>query len=216
MKVADIVLLVSLIGVSGPVLAAYPLTTDDAGTVNLSGYELEAAYDNFNDGENTRTQTGGISFKHGITERMDIGVSLPCRVHPVVSERLGSASLGLKFSLVKDILAFSIANELGKKEYFLNAIYTKAFTAFRFHVNAGYLVTGDANERGTASYGLAAEYQMGKYSVVGELQQQEGGHGNVLLGLRYHLKEAFFISSGVARALEADRDRVTAGFHLEF
>jgi len=147
---------------------------------------------------------------------MDAGISVPYQIHPEPEERVGAASIALKFSLLNDVLAFSVANELGEKEYFLNAIYSREFAPFRLHLNGGYLSTGDDTKKGLASYGLAGEYPIGKYEAVAELQGREGGAGSALLGLRWRVREAFFISSGVGRALEADRYRVTAGFHLEF
>ncbi|OGS11201.1 MAG: hypothetical protein A2234_07755 [Elusimicrobia bacterium RIFOXYA2_FULL_58_8] len=200
----------------GTAFAAYPLVTDDAGTVQLNSYELEASYDTFKDETDARPENLGVSFKHGITDRFDIGFSLPCRLHPGVVERVGAASLGLKFSLVKDLLAFSVINELGKKEYFLNGILSKEFGPLKTHLNAGYLSTGEDNRKGLASCGLAAEYPLKNHEAVAELKSEEGGTGFFLLGLRYGLKEAFFISAGAARSLEADRYRFTGGFHVEF
>lgn len=200
----------------GTAFAAYPLATDDAGTVRPSSFELEASYETFKDAAGPRSQDLGVSFKHGITDRFDIGFSFPCRLHPGVAERVGEASLGLKFSLVKDLLAFTVANELGEKEYSLNGIFSKEFGALKTHLNAGYLSTGEEDRKGAASYGLAAEYPLKDYGAVAELKGEEGGAGFFLLGLRCRLMEAFFISAGAARALEADRYRFTGGFHFEF
>lgn len=217
MKNKVAVLLAAVVAVcSAPSFAAYPLATDDAGTVARNTCELEASYDSFKDGENLANQFGGVSFKHGLTEKMDVGLSVPYQVHPAAAERVGAASLALKFSLVKDVLAFSVANELGEKEYFLNAVYSKELAVVKLSLNAGYLSTGDETKKGRGAYGLAAEYPMGKYEAAAELQGTEGGAGSMLVGLRYWLKDTLFVSSGVARALEADRYRVTAGFHLEF
>ena len=210
------ILPVLLLLCGGPLFAAYPLGTDDAGTVRQNGFELETFYEGFKDISGEPDQNLGVSFKHGITSRFDIGFSLPCRMHPVAAERVGAASLGLKFSLVPDKLAFSVSNELGEKEYFLNGIYTKGFGGLRTHLNAGYLSTGEETKKGKAFYGLAAEYPLAKYEAVAELKGEEGGVGSFLLGLRYRLKEFLFISSGVSRALEADNYRFTGGFHLEF
>lgn len=200
----------------GGAFAAYPLATDDAGTVQHNSHELEASYDTFKDETDSSSQNLGVSFKHGITDKFDIGFSFPCRLHPGVVERVGEASLGLKFSLVKDLLAFSVTNELGKKEYFLNGIFSREFGALKTHMNAGYLSTGDEDKKGLASYGLAAEYPLNKYEAVAELKGEEGGAAFFLLGLRCKLKESLFISAGAARHLEAGRYRFTGGFHLEF
>jgi hypothetical protein len=47
---------------------ARPFATDDAGTVSVAGYELEIGYD-FGQDEGIL----GLSFKHGLTPKMDVG-----------------------------------------------------------------------------------------------------------------------------------------------
>ncbi|MCX5782570.1 MAG: hypothetical protein NT145_07735 [Elusimicrobia bacterium] len=196
--------------------AAYPLATDDAGTVKLNSYELEAGYDNCRDENKLLNQSCGISFKHGITEKMDIGLSVPLQVSPVKEERLGEASIILKFSLVRDILAASFSNELGGKDYFLNAIYTKEFPSVIFNLNAGYLSTGDETVKGTGTYGASFEIPIKKFEVAGEVHGQEGGTGNGLVGLRYRISESIFVATGFSRLFDSNTNKVTAGFHSEF
>ena len=196
--------------------AAYPLATDDAGTVSQGGYELEAGYDSAKDAENLSNQSSAFSFKHGVTEKMDLGLALPYQIHPADAEKLGAASLALKFSLVKDIVAVALSNELGEKDYFLNAIFSKAFSAVKLHVNAGYLSTGDETAKGAGSYGLALEYPLGKFEAVGEVQGQEGGEGDALAGLRYRIRETLFVAGGLARDFKSGHARLTAGLHFEF
>ncbi len=201
---------------SGRAFAAYPLATDDAGTVKRDSCELEASYDDYRDEADLASRAGGLSFKHGVTDRMDIGLSLPYRFRPETEGRVGAASLALKFSLVPDRLAFSVSNELGEKEYFLNGILSGEFGALKAHLNAGYLSSGDETTAGSASFGIAAEYPLSRYAAVAELRSEEGGSGEALLGLRYALREGLFVSAGGARRLEAARYRFTCGFHMEF
>jgi len=213
----DIVLFFAVLVCAGAAQAraAYPLATDDAGTVSRGGYELEAGYDSAKDAENLTNQSSAFSFKHGVTEKMDLGLALPYQIHPAGAEKLGAASLALKFSLVRDIAAVSLSNELGEKDYFLNAIYSKEFSAVKLHLNAGYLSTGDETAKG-AGYGLALEYPMGKLEAVGEAQGHEGGEGEALAGLRYRIKDALFVAGGLARDFSHGHTRLTAGLHFEF
>lgn len=201
---------------AGGAFAAYPLATDDAGTVSRNSYELEAGYDSSKDQEHLIDRSGALSFKRGVTEKMDIGLALPYQIHPVREEKIGAASLGLKFSLVRYIVAVSLSNELGEKEYFLNAIYTKEFPAVKLHANAGYLSSGDDAVKGAGTYGLALEYPMGKFEAVGEAQGREGGEGDALLGLRYRIKESLFVAGGLARDFSCGHYRFTSGLHFEF
>lgn len=196
--------------------AAYPLATDDAGTVKANSYELEAGYDNCKDENELISKTCGISFKHGVTEKMDVGISFPYRIDPDADENLGEATLGFKFSLVKDTLAVSFSNELGEKDYFINAICTKEFSSVTCSLNAGYLSSGDETIRGAGSYGISVEYPIKSFDLVGELQGVEGGRGNGLAGIRYRISEAVFAAAGASKDFTTAENKVTAGFHFEF
>jgi len=215
LKTAALIAILSF-ACAGGAFAAYPLATDDAGTVSQNSFELEAGYDSAKDVEDLSNQSSALSFKHGVTEKMDLGIALPYQIHPAGEEKMGAASLALKFSLVRDVAALSLSNELGEKEYFLNAIYTRRFPAVKLHVNAGYLSTGDETVKGAGTYGLALEYPAGKFEAVGEAQGQEGGEGSALFGLRYRIKEPLFVAGGLARDFKSGHTRLTAGLHFEF
>ncbi|MEI8218397.1 MAG: hypothetical protein WCG51_05055, partial [Elusimicrobiota bacterium] len=192
-KCAAMVAVVAATGGINGVYGAYPLATDDAGIVKTNFYELEAGYDNCR-GENVLlNQSCGISFKHGLTEKMDIGLSVPVQIDPVKEDRLGESALTLKFSLIREMLAFSFSNAFGEKDYFINAIFTKEFSSVIVNVNAGYLSTGDETVKGTGTHSVSLEIPIKRYEVVGEVQGQEGGIGNCLLGLRYRITDSFFV-----------------------
>jgi hypothetical protein len=131
----------------GRVFAAYPLATDDAGTVSHNSFELEAGYANAKDHDNLTNQASAFSFKHGVTERLDVGIAVPYQIKPSRGERMGAATMVFKFSLVRDMVAMTFSNELGEKAYFLNAIYTKEFPGIKLNFNAGYLSTATKLKR---------------------------------------------------------------------
>jgi len=197
-------------------LLPFVFVTDDAGTVKKDGYELEVGYDTCKDESELINKTCGVSFKHGVTDRMDIGFAIPYRVDPALPENAGAVVFDAKFSLIKELLAISLSNELGEKEYFVNAICTKCISVVRCSINAGYLSSGDETVRGIGSYGAAFEVPLQEFDIVGEVQGQEGGGGNGLVGVRYHLFDNFFTAAGISKDFQTDADKVTAGFHLEF
>lgn len=212
-------MLAAVLAVTEPartVFAAYPLATDDAGIVRQGSYELEVGYDNCRDENELVNQTCGISFKHGITGKMDIGLSVPFQVDPADEDRLGASALTLKFSLIEDMLAFSYSNETGEKDYFVNAIFTKEFSSAKVNLNAGYLSAGDETVKGVGAYGVSLEVPVKKFEAVGEAQGQEGGEGSCLAGLRYRVSDNFFVAAGFSRQFTRNTNRGTAGFHLEF
>jgi hypothetical protein len=198
------------------VFSAYPLATDDAGTVKVGGYEFEAGYDNCRDENDLINRNCGVSLKHGVTEKMDIGISFPYQVDPAKNENMGEASFSLKFTLIKDMVAVTFTNEVGEKDYFINAIYSKEFSFIKFNVNAGYSSTGDETAKGAGSYGASAEFPVKKFEIIGEVQGQECGKGNGLAGIRYRITDAFFVAAGASKVFAMDENKLTGGFHFEF
>ena len=77
--------------------AAHPLTTDDIGIVEMGKYEMEIGYDNCKNQGQLRNHSCGLSLKHGISQKLDNGVSFPFHIEPKPAERLGKVSLSLKF-----------------------------------------------------------------------------------------------------------------------
>lgn len=213
-KVAGAVILLAVVVNSG--FAAYPLATDDAGTLAVGGYEFEAGYDNCKDENELINRNCGVSFKHGITEKMDLGISFPWQVEPVKEENMGAAALTLKFALVKDMVAVTFTNEFGEKGYFVNAIYSKEFPVVVCNLNAGYCSSGDETVRGSCSCGASAEFPVKRFDIVAEVQGQEGGNGSGLAGLRCRITDAFFVAAGASKAFTTDENKVTGGFHFEF
>jgi hypothetical protein len=196
--------------------AAHPLTTDDIGTVDVGKYELEAGYDNCKGEDVLRNHSCGISLKHGITEKMDIGISLPYQIEPKPEEPFGTTTLGFKFLLVKDILALTVNNELGSPEYFLNGIFSREIQPVTVHTNIGYAVSGDENTEGEIIYSSAFEYPLEKIDLVGEVVAEKIGLQNWLVGLRYKLGEVTSLNCAYGNGFRNTDEKIAFGFHTEF
>ncbi len=193
--------------------SAHPLTTDDAKTVDQSGYELELSYD-YSKVTDSQEQSFGLSFKHGLTEKMDIGVSFPYLFEP--KESFGQASIGLKFSVVKDLLTFSITNPLGSSEYFLNSIFSYEISPVILHLNLGYQSTGQQDVEGSITYSSAFEWSIKKFDIVGEILGDKDGFQDYLLGFRYNFIDGVAFSFAYGNGFNEKREKITSGFHYEF
>ncbi|MEK6527433.1 MAG: hypothetical protein AABZ32_10735 [Bacteroidota bacterium] len=199
------------------VFAAHPLTTDDIGTVEVGKYELEVGYDNNCKGESElRNHSCGISLKHGITEKMDIGISFPYQIKPKPAEPLGTAILGFKFLLIKNIFALTVNNELGSPEYFLNGIFSREIQPVTIHANIGYAVSGDENTEGEIIYSSAFEYPLSKIDLVGEVIGEKIGFQNYLLGVRYKLADVYSLNFAYGNGFRNTDEKIAFGFHTEF
>jgi hypothetical protein len=198
------------------VFAAHPLATDDVGVVDVAKYELEVVYDNCKGEEIPRNHSCGLSLKQGITERMDMGISFPYQVKPRQTEAIGTANLGIKFSLIKDILALTINNELGSGEYFINGIFSKEIKFATMHFNFGYSASGDEDTKGTIVYSWAFEHSLSKADLVGEILGEKKSFEDWLLGNRYKIADATAVSLGYGNGFKKTNEKITVGFHTEF
>ncbi|HCJ66613.1 MAG TPA: hypothetical protein DHV62_04625 [Elusimicrobia bacterium] len=214
--VKSILVFLSVSFVSSVLLAAHPLTTDDLGTVDIGKYELEVGYDNCNGEDVLRNHSCGLSLKHGVTEKMDIGVSFPYQIKPKPAERFGTATVGFKFLLIRDIFAFSVNNELGSKEYFINGIFSRKISPLVFHFNFGYEASGDEDVKGKIIYSSAVEYQLAKIDLVGEVIGEKIGLQSWLLGVRYKLVNIYSLNFAYGSGFRNSEEKISFGFHTEF
>ncbi|MFH0948300.1 MAG: hypothetical protein V1833_04800 [Elusimicrobiota bacterium] len=198
------------------VFAAHPLTTDDIGIVEIGKYELEVGYDNCKRESELRNHSCGISLKHGITEKMDVGISFPYQIEPKPEEPFGTTTLGFKFLLLKDIFALTVNNELGSSEYFINGIFTREVQSITIHANIGYAVSGDENTEGEIIHSSAFEYPLSKIDLVGEIIGEKIGFLNYLLGVRYKVADISSLNFAYGNGFRKTDEKIAFGFHTEF
>jgi len=190
---------------------ARPLSTDDAGTVSAGDYELELGYD-FGQDEGAF----GLGFKHGLTQKMDIGVGFGYTVASEPKNRLTATELCLKYALIPDLLSASITNELGTSGYDINTILTKVFESIEVDANFGYSATGDTTA-GAMFYALAMIAGFEKFDIGAETSGDKDGLQNWLVGGRYKLRKGLNLDIGIFGGFKADNAIITtAGLHYEF
>jgi len=193
--------------------AAFPLSTDDIGTIPAGTYEMEAGYERV-------SLTGGhesgvgIALKHGITDKMDFIISMPVQFEPEVVNMAGPLEAGGRLRIIEDLFTFTFTNTLGSTECFFNAVFTHEFKPVIVHVNAGYEASGDNGVAGGAVISAAFEYPLNKYDIVGEIIKDDTV--GWLLGTRYKLDDKTFVAIGVGNSFETAACKIAFGFHREF
>ena len=191
---------------------ARPFATDDAGTVQSGMYELESGVVFLSD--NAALE---LSFKHGLTERMDIGFAVGYVIEPEESNGFQAAELGMKFALVPDVFAASLAGSFGDASYVLNGIVTQHFGMLEIDGNLGYEATGVPGEEGSVVYGASVIMTVDPFAFGAEGQGDEDGVQSWLIGGRYAVLEGFFVDGGISGGFDEDSDiTATVGLHYEF
>lgn len=194
---------------------ARPFATDDAGTVDAAGYELELGYD-FGQEEGAF----GLGFKHGLTQKMDIGMGFGYTLISEPKNRFTCSKLCLKYAIIPDLFSASITNELGTPGYDINTILTRTFGVVEIGGNLGYSVTGDTTA-GAMFYALAVIVGLDRLAwekIDFGIEASGDKHRlqNWLVGGRYKLREGFNLDIGVSSGFKRDNIIITAGLHYEF
>lgn len=197
------------------IFSAIPLTTDDIYIVNINSYELETTYEIFKESsENKEFLT--IALKSGLTQKIDLGISILYQTYPLLEERFDSVCLGLKFLILEDILSVSVNNELGKGSCFLNLIFSRSFKNLNFHLNVGYNVSEDKNIAGEMLLSSAFEFEYKKFNFVSEILADAFSFQSYLLGIRWKFFEGNFITLGFESYFKDKNKRIIIGLHNEF
>ncbi len=192
--------------------AARPFNTDDAGTVAPSGFELELGTDVWQD-----EAMLGLSLKHGLTNRMDVGLSLGYTMLPDSADGFENAEVGFKFAILPGLFSTSFTATLGDLDYVLYGIVTRVFGPLQIDINLGFMTTGLGGIDGDFMYRLAIIYNIEKFAFGVEAAGDQNAVQNWLSGVRYVVFHGFSIDGGVTGSFQEQRDiLITAGIHYEF
>lgn len=196
---------------SMPAYGARPFYTDDAGTVQVGKFELETAFD-FWKGK----AAAGLGLKHGITERMDIGIGIGYVPAPDEERAFTGADLGIKFVWVPDVFATSFGTEFASGTYSVNAILSKSSGPVSWDANLGFEAISNTNDA-DLTCGLAAVYTYRKLGIGAEI----GGTHEALnwwqIGVRLRLSEWVQVDAGLGGNDAGNPDlTATAGLWFAF
>lgn len=192
-------------------MAARPFATDDAGTVAQSTFELETGSDFWKD-----AAAFGCGLKHGITDRMDIGIGFG--YVPLSSDERGfeNIELALKFGLIPELLTFSSCGSFGNNTYSINAIVSKAIGVLGFDANCGIEANAGIDEC-DLMYGFCCHCGMDHWVAGAEIC---GTHEQLSLwqcGCSFGLLDWVTLDAGINGDFEKDMTlTVTAGLTFAF
>ena len=218
------------------VYSARPLSVDDAGTVDLGICETEVGIGYEQDRKENGEFELSLTIKHGLTERMDLGVSLP---YVMTSPKdgngergMGDGELATKLNLLKEgdrtpgfSVTFGIIMDTGEEnkgigsgeiDYNFNSILSKELQFITLHGNLGY--TAKAK---TASFGVALEYPAHeRLNLVAELRGENKSDSPIegLIGANFSARENLTLDFGIGTGLNdyGSRLNLTGGLTFSF
>lgn len=209
MKRLNVTMIVPGLMLSAAVLyGARPFSVDDAGTVAPGAYELEAGSDYWEE-----IGTLCVGFKHGLTEKMDLGVGLGYNLNPNGSiDRFEPLELCFKYNFIADFLSASLATGFQERSYSVNGILTRCLGDLELDGNFGFSAAENTVTYGCALiYGLTDRWNMGL-----EATGDKDGPASLLAGTNYSVFEPVRFDIGFASDFDFDAKSVTAGIHGEF
>jgi hypothetical protein len=171
--------------------AARPFTVDDAGTVESGIFELEAACDYW---KNSAVATIGL--KHGITERMDLGIGIGYIPAPSDEKKFTGADVGLKFALIPDLFSVSFGATFGEPAYNITAIMSKSFGSVNIDLNLGYEAEASVKDA-DLFYGAAIVYEFKRLGAGVEFSGTEEKIDWWQIGARFAITDWMKFDAGI-------------------
>ena len=210
-RVSPIVVIIVLINMI-PLYSARPFATDDAGTVTQGEFELETGSEFWEDILNF-----GLGFKHGLTDRMDVGLGFGYTMRPENVKGLGPYEIAFKFVLLPEHAAVSMTGYPGDLAYDLNGIVTYCTGPIEVDMNLGYAATGIQDQEGDVIYGAALIIDLAPVDIGAEVSGFDGELDSWLIGGRYSILEGLAVDCGFAGGFDAASENIiTVGLHYEF
>lgn len=125
-------------------------------------------------------------------------------------------TIGLKFSLVPDLLAVSFAAEFGSKVYNANFVVSKPVGPIAVDANIGYQAQADTSDA-DLTYGLAAVYEIGRFGAGVEVCGTQEAVNWWQVGSRFKIAEWIQFDAGIGGDFEKVPDfTATTGLWFTF
>lgn len=200
-----------LFGLAVDSQGARPFITDDAGTVAMEIFELEAAADYWQ-----QEAALGLCFKHGITNYMDIGVAFGRCLLPEDERGYDMAELTLKFGLIPDRLAASFGGTFGDPCYSALFVFSQPIFFTTLHLNGGYSAVGDDTE-GFLTFCGALTAEVNRFTYGAEIGGTKTDFDWWQLGSSFSCTEWLSVDFGIGGTFSEDVfSTITTGFWFMF
>lgn len=211
---------------SSSALAARPLATDDAWTVEKGKFQVETGFDFTRQDNHDREYSPSLPLTYGLLEQMDLGIgSGYIFFHPKEGERengFADTEIKLKYRWIDEknwrpacavsgILKIPTASQSkglgsGQTDFGINAMLTKNLSKrWVIHLNLGYTFIGEDRVNNELNYSIATQFTLTeKWGLVGEVagvNNFNGRHGDDpfsgLIGTYYSITDKIIWDAGV-------------------
>jgi hypothetical protein len=194
-----------------PTMAAPPFLTDDPGVNEPGKFEVLSACDFWN-----KKAMPSIQLRHGITERMDLGINVGYCLLPNLERKATCADINLKFMIIPDLFTASFTGSFGDPSYIANIIAGKTIGPISINANIGYLAQADTKDVDIPCF-AAIIYERKKIGIGTEIGGNQEGFNWWQAGLRVYFTEWLCWDIGVGGNFEYPIDyNATMGVDILF
>ena len=226
-----LVLLILLLN-SIVVFAGRPLNVDDSFLVGLNVFEIELGYNNEKFWNHYNCNSLDLTLSYGIAKKCDIGLNFQ-----YVDDKnedfkgFSDINLELKYNFYSSKnkylpnFSMSVNFQPSSSNYALNFIFSKDLKILTTHLNLGYEIIGNSENKGSGFFGLALEIPLIKrlslaseYFIDRDFDSKEIVDGCFTVGIIYTIRDNINFDIGYLRDLEKKtvKDRLICGLTIDF
>jgi hypothetical protein len=193
------------------IFAARPFTVDDAGTVPLSSFEIEVASDYWK-----QKTAFGKAVKHGITNRMDIGLTMGYTLLPRTVREVSPLEISLKYAFIPQLLSGTITYTASDANWAANLIVSKPISLVMLHGNIG-VETVPHEDFAQLTWGIASTVTTGRFTSGIELSGSHERIASWLAGTQVFIFKWLAVDIGITSQFRDIEDfTLTSGFLCAF
>jgi hypothetical protein len=196
---------------SNEVFSTRPFTVDDAATVPLNNFEIEIASDYW-----SKKTSFGQTLKHGITGRMDLGLTMGYTFLPQIDREVSPFEIGVKYVFVPDLLSGTINYIIPDANWAANIIISKPIAFIMLHSNIGFEAIPH-EDFAQLTWGIASTVTTGRFTSGIELSGSHERIASWLAGTQVFIFKWLAVDIGITSQFRDIEDfTLTSGFLCAF